>query len=35
MNIITSDNALIALNISITTKTDKLNVDAFYLPHEK
>lgn len=31
----TSDKAFKALNISITTKTDKLKVDAFYFPHEK
>lgn len=31
----TSDRALRALNISITTSTERLNVDAFYLPHEK
>ena len=31
----TSDNAFKALNISIMTKTERLRVDAFYLPHEK
>jgi hypothetical protein len=30
-----SDNAFNALNISITTSTERLSVDAFYLPHEK
>ena len=34
-NYYTSDKALRALNISITTSTERLNVDAFYLPHEK
>ena len=32
---ITSDRAFKALNISIVTSTDKLSVEAFYLPHEK
>lgn len=31
----TSDKAFKALNISITTNTDKLKVDAFYFPQEK
>lgn len=30
-----SDRAFKALNISIVTSTDKLSVEAFYLPHEK
>lgn len=30
-----SDNAFKALNISIMTKTERLRVDAFYLPQEK
>jgi len=30
-----SDRALRALNISMMTSTERLSVDAFYLPHEK
>jgi hypothetical protein len=35
LDLLTSDNAFMALNISMATRTDKDRVDAFALPYVK